>query len=68
MMEHMKIRAVPKGLAVYGVLIQYTAAMHTGQRLRVWSEAGMPVNMTVGTARAYLGQLEEDYWWGAKRA
>lgn len=68
MKELMKIRAVLQGLAIFGVLIQYTAAMHTGQRLRVWSEAGTPVSMTLGTARAYLRRLEDNYWWGAKAA
>ena len=58
MLKTLQIRSVLRGLAAYGVLISYTAGLYSGQRLRVWSERGIPVSMTFGTARAYLRHLE----------
>lgn len=56
------MRSLLKGLAAHGVLISYTVGMYTGQRIRVRAEDGLPRNMTPGTAKAYLRQLEAKEW------
>lgn len=58
MLKTLQIRSVLRGLAAYGVLISYTAGLYSGQRLRVWPEWGIPVNMTFGAALAYLRHPE----------
>ena len=56
------MKSLLRALAAHGVLIEYRVGMFTGQRLRVRDEAGMPRNMTPGTAKAYLGRLEARAW------
>jgi len=55
-------RRLLRALAARGLLISYTVGMHTGQRLRVWADDGLPHTMTPGTAQAYLDRLEAIEW------
>lgn len=56
-----RLRRLMQRLSTLGVFISYTVGF-SGQRIRVWSETGLPVSMQPGTASAYADRLEAKSW------